>query len=404
MTYRLSLRQVRLIFIFASVIIISGISGYRLGVRSVTVSTTNAGGRFNLSLFWDTWDLLHEKFLYQDQLNAQEALFGAVAGLVSSAKDPYTFFLNPAQNERSQEEIAGSFGGIGVHLEYFAEGIGIVAPLNGSPGQEAGVLAGDLIVAVDGTLVGNLSLPEVVDLIRGEPGTMVTLEVLRPGASETVLIPVRRAMIDIPSVEFELILSGCGRADCLPVARLILSRFGDQTSSEWLTAVDQVVAQCPLGACAGVVLDLRNNPGGYLEDSIFVVAEFLENGTVFIQDEGEGQLTPSSIHRRGRLTSWPLVVLVNQGSASASEIVAGALQQHRRAVLVGEPTFGKGTVQEPIDMAGGSGIHITVARWLLPDGQSVEGVGLTPDYAVEEVAENDLDEILNQGLELLFKE
>ena len=401
MKLRLNLNQVRIIITILSVAVLAGGVGYQLGVNSTFLPVQKGSTRFNLDLFWKTWDLLNEKFYYRNQLDPRQAVYGAIAGLVASAGDPYTVFLDPVQNDRMQEDIAGSFGGIGVHLDYIDGQIGVVSPLKGYPAETAGIRSRDIILAVDETDLYRVSLPEVVNMIRGPVGQDVILTVLSEGELEPRKVSVEREVIDVPSLELEFETDWCGSQNCSPVVKLSLNRFGDQTQREWLTAVDEIAARCHLdSSCVGIILDLRGNPGGYLEDSVFVASEFLDSGVVFYQEEAGKEPAKFEVNRRGRLIKEPLVVLVDRGSASASEIVAGALQHHGRALLLGETTFGKGSIQEPLDLEAGAGIHITVARWLLPGMESVDGIGLIPDIEVEMLA-GEVDQGMESAVELI---
>jgi carboxyl-terminal processing protease len=282
-------------------------------------------------------------------------------------------------------------------LGYKDETLAVIAPLNGTPAERAGVRAGDLILKIEDQDTLDISLPEAVDLIRGPKGSTVKLTLLHEGDQESYEAPIIRDTILVPSVELEMVEASGDKK----LAHLKLMRFGERTSEEWHRAVGQLVRECRRPSDCGVILDLRNNPGGLLTGSVFIGSEFLKSGVVVIQESADGTKEKYSVDRQGQLLDVPLVVLVNQGSASASEIVAGALQEKNRAEVVGEPTFGKGTIQEAQDFDGGAGLHVTVARWLLPSGQSVEEKGIAPDYLVEDDYETEIDEPLEKAKELL---
>ena len=348
---------------------------------------------------------LHESYLEKEKLqDPKKLLYGAISGLVSSLGDPYTVFLPPEQNKEFQEDMAGSFGGVGIQLGYKEKQLTVIAPLEGTPADRAGIKAGDIIIHIKDEKKGidqdtyNLSLPEAVNIIRGPKGSKVELTVRREGESEPIPIAVTRGEIKVPSVELETIT----RED-KNIAHLKLIRFGDQTEKEWDEAVKKIAAQQKDPSFAGVILDLRNNPGGYLESAVEIASEFVSQGVIVQQESRNGQKKTLFASGRGRLFHTPLVVLVNGGSASASEIVAGALKQQREAKIVGETTFGKGTVQEPKSLLGGAGIHITVARWLLPDGESIHEKGIDPDIIVKNNPEEDKDLQLEKAVDLLLK-
>jgi carboxyl-terminal processing protease len=268
--------------------------------------------------------------------------------------------------------------------------LAVIAPLAGMPAEKVGVKTGDLILKVDDQETTGMTLPEAVSLIRGPKGSSVRLTLLHEGENEPFEVVIVRDRIIVPSVAVEF-LDG--------VAHLKLMRFGDRTSDEWETAVTQILNQQP--PVKGVILDLRNNPGGYLSGSVFITSEFLSSGAVVKQEDAQGNRESFSVDRTGKLLHQPLVVLVNQGSASASEIVAGALQEYKRATVVGENTFGKGTIQEAEDLPDGSGMHITTARWLLPSGRSIDKDGIVPDNLIEDNPETEEDEQLQEAIKVL---
>jgi carboxyl-terminal processing protease len=331
--------------------------------------------------------------------------------MVASLGDPYTVFLPPEENQKSKDDLAGSFEGVGMQLGYKDSQVVVVAPIKGTPADEAGVKAGDIITHVKDEVTGvdeeidTKPLPEVVNMIRGDKGTPVTITFIREGVKEPLEITITRGTILVPSVEVDFVNAKDAKGEAKTVAHLKLSRFGDRTDQEWQQAVNQIIQKEKGGELAGVVLDLRNNPGGYLQGAVYIASEFLSEGVVVQQEEatGDGKET-FSVNRQGRLTDIPLVVLVNHGSASPSEIVAGALMERERAKLVGEKTFGKGTIQEAEDLSAGSGLHITIARWLLPSGKNIDKEGLTPDFEVAmDESDQSKDPQLDKALELVSK-
>jgi len=317
--------------------------------------------------------------------------------MVSSLGDPYTVFLTPQQQKETKEELGGQFEGIGAQLGIKDKKIVVVSPLKDTPAEKAGIKPGDWIVKVDGKETANWTLPEAVSKIRGPRGTNVVLTIIHEGEEKPVEVTITRDTILVKSVEWEI--------KTPKIAYLKLSRFGDQTSNEWEKAVGEIALSYQKGEIKGLVLDLRNNPGGYLSGAVFISGEFLPKGTLVVQQEvSSGARQTYSVDRQGKLLKIPLVVLINKGSASASEIVAGALRDHERAKLVGETSFGKGSIQEAQDLPGGAGLHITTARWLLPKGEWINGTGIKPDYEVKmEEKEKTQDLQLEKAIEVLVK-
>jgi len=242
-----------------------------------------------------------------------------------------------------------------------------------------------------------------VSLIRGSKGTTVGLTLLHQGEKEPYEVSIVRATIVVPSVELDFVSTiGDKQTVAGEIAHLKLIRFGERTNSEWIDAVNRLVAHQP--TIKGVILDLRNNPGGYLSGSVFIASEFLPSGVVVQQENTNGTRETYSVDRVGKITQQPLIVLVNQGSASASEIVAGALQEYERAKIVGETTFGKGTIQEAEDLPGGAGLHVTTARWLLPSGKTIDKEGINPDNQITDDPTTEEDEQLEGALEVILRE
>ncbi len=374
--------------------VIGGNSRINFGTDSkVVISRQLPEGKEDLafSLFWQVWDRLQSRYLDKSQINEKQMVYGAIKGMTAALGDPYTVFLPPDENKLAKEDLNGSFEGVGIQLGFEEQQLAVVAPLKGMPAIKQGVRAGDLILQVDGKSTEGLSLPEAVEWIRGPKGSSVSLTLYRPGETAPFDVSIVRDTIVVPTVEVAFIDD---------VAHLQLSRFGDRTTEEWLKAVDEIVSRPNL---KGIVLDLRNNPGGYLNGSIFIVSEFIAKGTIVIQEHASGKKEAFEVNRTGKLTGQKLVVLINKGSASASEIVAGTLKDYERAVIVGEKSFGKGTIQEAEDLGAGAGLHITTARWLLPNGQSLNKQGVEPNVEVQDdLQTTDVDEQLDKAIELLL--
>ena len=346
----------------------------------------------DMTPFWDVWEKVQQMYYDKSVVDPKKMLNGAISGMVSSLGDPYTMYLPPAQQTNFQQQMAGKFEGIGAELATKDKSIIVVAPLDGSPAQRAGIKAGDTIVQVNNESIAGWTLPQAVDKIRGPKGTTVTLGVMHKGAQNVTQIPIVRDTITVKSVsgwvkpikDIEGIDTAKFSNTSSEIMYIRLSQFGDATNQDWVALVDKLSQQAKKdGNVKGMVFDLRNNPGGYLTDATFIAGEFLPVGTsVVTEDDGHGDTQTLSVTRKGELQDIPLVVLINGGSASASEIVSGALRDHHRALLIGEKSFGKGTVQQAVDLGGGAGLHVTVAKWLTPNGNWIHGKGLIPDVTV----------------------
>jgi len=378
------------------IVVLAFLLGWQFGQREVefkwanykpTISIDNKeppkSVNVDFKLFWDSWDLLSRSYLDKKALDPQKMFYGAISGMVSSLGDPYTFFLPPDVQKTSKEELNGSFEGVGIQLGFNKEKrLVVVSPLTGTPAEKAGIKPQDIIIKIDDKDTTNITLPEAVSLIRGPKGTEINLTILREEDVDSRVFTLKRDTIVVKSVELSFKNSPGGKT----IAIIKLSRFGERTKQEWEAVVTDVVSQ----KVEGIILDVRNNPGGFLEGAVYIASEFLDGGDVVLQENSQGERTSFKVNRSGQLTKIPLVVLINKGSASASEIVAGAFQDRKRGKLVGEKSFGKGTIQEAEDLPGGTGIHITVAKWLTPNGRWVNDIeGLEPDVTLEMDREDD---------------
>ena len=339
----------------------------------------------DFTLFWKVWDRLGEAYVDKNALDSKKMLDGAISGMVSALGDPYTVYLPIPANKEAKEDLGGAFEGVGIQLGFRDSRLAVVTPLEGMPAIKAGVRSGDYILHIKDIAAGvdrdtdGLSLPEAVKIIRGKRGTVVELTLHRNGDKESFKVNLTRDTIVVKSVTMELLdpSAGSGR-----VAWVKLTRFGDRTMSEWGEVVSRITNKEE--RVTGVVLDLRNNPGGYLEGAVQISGEFLSAGKLVVaQQYGDGTKQENRVGRNGALLKMPMVVIVNKGSASASEILAGALQDYKRAKIVGEKSFGKGSVQQPDDFPDGSGLHVTVAKWLRPNGEWIDKKGITPDVEVK---------------------
>lgn len=362
----------------------------------------------NFSLFWEVWDRLQRDYFAKDKIDEEALIYGAIRGMVGAVGDPYTEFLPPAKQKTLVEDLSGSFEGVGIHIGFKGSQLAVVTPVAGSPAERAGVKAGDFIVyikdndrKIDRGTVG-ITLEEAVQAIRGPAGTKVTLTLTREGTEKPFNTDIVRDKIQVPSVELKFV-----DKDGKRVPHLKLFSFGEETNREWDKAIKQIIDTCggipgKNSKCEGIVFDMRNNSGGFLNGSVYIGSEFLKSGTIVIQEHSSGAKDTLAVNRTGKLIDVPIVVLVNKGSASASEIVAGALQDHKRAKIVGDTTFGKGSIQESRELSGGAGLKVTTARWLTPNGTWVNEKGLEPDVKVEDKADTEEDEQLDRAIEELL--
>ncbi|OGY18289.1 MAG: hypothetical protein A2900_04660 [Candidatus Chisholmbacteria bacterium RIFCSPLOWO2_01_FULL_50_28] len=429
----ISLVRIRSFFLVLSLIVLSVGTGFWYGRRSITTDFSKLPPKVEIinraqppehrtvdfSLFWQVWDELAGSYITPDSLDPEKMVFGAISGMTSAIGDPYTVFLPPMENKQTKENLSGKFGGVGIQLGFRDRALSVVAPLSGMPAERAGIKAGDFILHIKDEGAGvdkdtqGMPLPEAVNLIRGKLGTKVLLTLIREGQTKPFDVELVREEIVIPSIELtwlppdEAARKLVTKETEIPVgekvvAHLAVAQFGDQTDGEWDRAVSDILDR--ESDVVGIVLDFRNNPGGYLSGAIRMASEFLSEGTVVVQ-QGRVRSETFPVEEPGRLTDLPFVVLVNGGSASASEIVAGALRDRRGAVLVGEKTFGKGTVQEARDLPGGAGLHVTTSKWILPSGEAINAKGLTPNIEVTLTEEeNGIDEQLEKAIETLLKQ
>lgn len=354
----------------------------------------------DFSKYWEVWQRLEKSYVDPTKLDYAKMTWGSMQGLAQSLDDPYTQYLPPKENKQASEDLSGAFFGVGIELGYREGTLAVIAPIVGSPADKAGVKAGDLILNIKDEKKNvdidtrGMTLPTAVTYIRGERGTSVLLTLYREGAPKSFEQLITRDEIVVPSVELKFVQKNGKK-----IAHLELHKFGGRTDREWMDKVAEIVA----AKADGVVLDLRNNPGGYLDGAVFVSSEFLPSG-IIVKQEGRKDSETFSVDRKGSLTTIALVVLVNKGSASASEITAGALQDNKRAKIIGEQSFGKGTVQEVQDLSDGSSLHVTVAKWVLPSGRWIGKEGITPDVKVEDNLETkEVDEQLDKAVETVLK-
>lgn len=360
-----------------------------------TTGTSDAQSDVNMDLFWNVWNTMKDYYVDPAKGDQQKMYYGAIKGMVESYGDQATLFLDPEETANFNNANTGKlFEGIGAELGYNQNSnIIIVAPINGSPAQKAGVLPGDIIYKVDGVEVKTTDkVEDIVTKIRGKAGTEVKLTFIRKGADDPVEITITRGQITVPSLSVkkvsELDVAVTDLDSSVPV--ISISRFTEESDSAWNAKWDQAVTDVLNSNAKGLVIDLRNNPGGYLNSAVHAANEFLPKGAIIVkQQDRAGDEEVSKADGTGRLQNIPVVILVNEGSASASEIFSGALKLNNRAKVVGMKTYGKGTAQAVVNLPDDASLHVTVAKWLLPDGSWLNRDNpITPDYEVDKTTKD----------------
>jgi len=351
--------------------------------------------------FWDIWQKLKEKYVRQP-VSDVDLFYGALVGMVDGLGDPYSMYLPPQEAAEFAQDLSGEFAGIGAHIGKRDNEIVVIAPLANTPADKAGLKAGDVILAIDDEDTFSLSVDEAVKKIRGEVGTEVRLLVTSNGYDTAHELTIVRSIINVPSVEWDQKEHN--------IAYMRMSHFADTTWKEFDKAVKEIVRTNP----HGLILDLRSNPGGYLDTSVMIASEWIDNDAVIVSQKnyaGES-IDHRAVRGNHRLSTIPTIVLIDKGSASASEIVAGALQDYKKAQLLGETSFGKGSVQDFEALPDGSALKLTTALWYTPLGRQIDEKGINPDITIEEMytqidgtdgthEEDFVDNALNKAIELL---
>jgi len=397
-----------IIFLFIILVALSFWSGYKKGRgegnnfqdKSVPLSQANAINKYpagkndvDFSLYWRVWDLLKEKYVDKNSLDAQKLMYNSIQGMLKATGDPYSDFFDPEQSNDFSQDLLGSFEGIGAELGVKDKILTVIAPLDGSPAQKAGLLAGDKIIKIGDKISSDLGIDEAVNQIRGKKGTEVKLTILRNGENDTREITIVRNVIVVKSVKLEF------KPD--DIAYLKISKFGDTTSNEFNDAVKQIISK----GAKDIILDLRNNPGGYLNASVEIASKMIPKGQLVVSEEDNAGKKDSLYTTGGdKLSSIPTVVLINEGSASAAEILAGALRDDQKITLIGKKSFGKGSVQELIKLPQSSSVKITVAKWMTPNGDYIMEKGINPDIEVDLTSDdynNNRDPQLDKAIEVI---
>lgn len=346
------------------------------------LETAANGQKANMSLFWDVWDEMKTYYIDESLVqNDKTLVYGAIKGLVGSVNDPYTIFMDPEETKQFEENLNGSLEGIGAELTVEDGFLKVLSPLKNSPAEKAGLIPGDIIFQINGEITGEMNLFDAIMKIRGEKGTDVTLTIIREGVDEPFDVVITRDEITIESVTYELVEEN--------ISYISINQFSDDTGVEFDKALQQVILDDP----KGLVIDLRYNGGGYLDIAVDILSRLIEGKKVAVQIQTRESEENEMLYLFGdaKLPKLPLVVLVNNGSASAAEILAGAIQDYKRGLIIGETTYGKGSVQEVIYLGDGSSLRMSIAHWLTPNGRDIEDMGITPDRIIELTYEDALD-------------
>lgn len=390
----------RIIYFIAIVLVLTGVyflgltKGYyqRINVANFELVFQNELNSYedgvpNFGLYKTVIEIMRDK--YYGNVDFLDVLYGSVGGAVQALNDPYTLFTTPEENEEFFSGLDGIYEGVGVEIDFTDNRLIVVAPLEGSPADLAGIKTGDEIVAIDGRLIVDLDSYIITSLIKGKKGTEIILSILRDGKNVED-ISIIRDIIIVNSIKLDI-------QDSIGILRI--TKFGSDTNKLFDNAVSKIIKE----DLKGLVVDLRNNPGGFLDVGVEVANEFLDGGLIVEERFKDGGIVPFSADGDGKLSQIPVVVLVNEGSASAAEIVAGALRDNNRAILVGQPTYGKGSVQEVEEFSDGSALRVTVAHWYMPSGKPISENGIRPDILVKDDEESSEDVQLNRAIEELNK-
>lgn len=401
---KMSNNKLGIIILTVCVFAIGFVSGRAFQGSGVSlISQIQSEKNVNMDLFWQVWTLMTTEYVESDKVTEEDMVYGAIKGMVDSFDDPATVFLTPEETEEFNATSEGKyFEGIGAELGYADGAIIIVTPLEGSPAKEAGIRAGDYILSIDGEdLTTEDTVYDAVAKIRGEAGTEVVLTILHKGETESTDISITRREITVPSMDVSFIENN-------KVAYLDVDRFTDSSYAEWINNWNKNVDQIVESGVDKMILDLRGNPGGFFDAAIYAADDFLDSGYIISQQrDGEGNIEEFKSSKGGKLLDIELIILVDEGSASASEILSGALQQSERATVVGMETYGKGTAQSVKDLASGSSLHITILKWLLPDGEWLNTDNpIVPDVKIDLTNDDFIDGLdpqLDKAIEILSK-
>jgi len=360
--------------------------------RNKNTSSINNRG-VDMDLFWEVWDLISQKYIKENAVIPKNMVYGAIKGMAASLEDPYTVFMDPVETKDFELNLNGDLEGIGAELTIQNQALTIVSVLRDTPAEKAGLRPNDIIFKIDDEITSDMTLPSAIQKIRGKAGTIVKLTILRKGDPKPFDVSIKRANIQIASVSYNELGNG--------IHYIVLNHFSDKTSDELNEVIQKILLKDP----KGIILDLRSNGGGYLDIAVDILSDFIKGKktVVYIHKRG-AENEPMQTDGSSRLADIPAVVLINGGSASASEIVAGAFQDLNRGILIGERSFGKGSVQEYEKFKDGSSLRITIAKWLTPNKKDIDEVGIKPDIEVkltEDDYKNKRDPQLDEAVKYL---
>lgn len=353
-----------------------------------------------LDMFWYIWDKLHQSFIDKDRLNNNELLYGAIKGMVEATGDPYSNYLDPKETKNFNDSIQGSFEGIGTEIGKRDGNIVVIAPIKNTPAEKAGLKPGDIVLKIDNVSTFKMSLDEAVSRIKGKKGTVVTLNILREGESEPFDLKITRAVINIPVMDLQYLDSSNNKGK---IAHLVIYHFNEKLLNEFQKAAAEIIDK----KIDKIILDLRNNPGGILEVAVNIAGYFTDKDKVVVKEQlFDGSIKEHRTSGPASLKDKKLVVLINSGSASAAEILAGALKEINNIQIIGEKSFGKGSVQAFEILPDRSSLKLTIAKWLTPAGNSIQDNGIKPDIEIKikkEDKQTDKDPQLNKAIEVISK-
>lgn len=340
----------------------------------------------DFSIFWEAYKQVEERYLRK--IDPKLALEGAIKGMIGSTGDPYSVYLTKEESNQFLDDLNGKFEGVGAELTIQDGVVTVISPLDNSPAMKAGILPKDKIIAIDGKSSEGINLTEAVTKIRGASGTKVILTIVTPPQKASREVTIVRQSIKVDSVKLTV------KND---VGIIKISQFGDDTT----LLVAKYAKQLKKENIKGVVLDLRNNPGGLLESSVDVASAFIKEGVIVLEEDKDKKREQKNVSQEAILPDIPMVVVVNEGSASAAEIVAGAMQDHRRGKIIGKKSFGKGTVQDLVNLSDGSTLKVTIAEWLTPNGHTINHDGIKPEIEIEDDPKTESDEALDKAITIL---
>ena len=375
------------------IIAIAGLTfglGYQVGLEEAEVKSQPED--IDFSLFWEAYNRVENLYVDSEKINEEDIVHGAIRGMLGSLGDPHTSFFDQEESRRFLDDVSGYYEGVGMEVGIRNGDIQVISPIEGTPASRAGLRSGDTILEIDGKSTTNMELEEAVDMMRGEEGTSVNIVIGRNRTTHE--FDLERAQIQMPSVDWELLDSDIGY--------LKIHYF----HQDLMTEFNELVPEITSSPAEKIILDLRNNPGGALDASLELANFFLDQGDVIVKSQGsDGEIGQVYEASRSSVTfDQDLVVLINEGSASASEILAGALKYHRGAEIVGTTSFGKGSIQTMVNLSDMSNLKITISNWVTPDGKLITDKGITPDYEVQITTEDidaDIDPQLDKAIEII---